>query len=77
MEKGNPQFKKGVILAMAGIFKHGERNAELMEQASLVLRHVCEMKFQPYEMSIVRKPVVKLIQRLGKPCVVGSRALFK
>ena len=64
--KENAQFKKGAILVLAGIFKHGQRDTCLMENASAVLCHIFQIEFQPYELSIVKKPLIKLIQRLGK-----------
>lgn len=63
--KENVNCKKGVLLAVAGIFKHGQRE-HLTKYASDVLHHILSLKFQPYEQSIIRKPLVKLIQRLGK-----------
>lgn len=65
MEKENVQFKKGAILALAAIFKHGQRDAFFMESASSVLLHILRIEFRPYELSIVKKPLIKLIQRLG------------
>lgn len=34
--------------------------------ATEVLHHILSIEFQPYELSIIKKPLVKLIQRLGK-----------
>lgn len=65
LAKENVQFKKGAILVMAGIFKHGERDSRLIEYASSVLRHILEVEFKSYELPIVKKPLIKLIQRLG------------
>lgn len=33
--------------------------------ANNVLRLILATEFQPYELSIVKKPIIKLIQRLG------------
>lgn len=59
------QFKKGVISTLAGVFKHGQRE-QMMEHAHAVLRSILTFKFQPSELLIVRKPMVKLTQRIGR-----------
>jgi len=60
----NVNCKKGVILTLAGIFKHGQRE-HLIAYAPDLLHHMLSIKFQPYELSIIKKPLVKLFQRLG------------
>ena len=61
----NVHFKKGVLLALAGIFKHGQRE-NLIDCAGLVLKSVLDVKFQRFELPIVKRPLIKLIQRIGK-----------
>jgi hypothetical protein len=65
LNEGNVHFKKGVILSLAGIFKHGQREYLLLS-ASNVLHFVLNTKFPSYELAIIKKPLVKLIQRIGK-----------
>lgn len=82
--KENAQFKKGVISTLAGVFKHGQRE-QMMDYAHTVLRTILTVKFHPSELLIVKKPIVKLIQRIGltflKPRIAtwryqrGSRSL--
>ena len=62
--KENVHFKKGAVLTLAGIFKHGQRE-HMRLHATNVLRFILATEFQPYELSIVKKPLIKLIQRLG------------
>lgn len=62
--KENAQFKKGVISTLAGIFKHGQRE-HMIEHAQNVLSNILTFKFSPSELLVVRKPLVKLTQRLG------------
>lgn len=63
--KENAQFKKGVISTLAGVFKHGQRE-QMMDYAHTVLRTILTVKFHPSELLIVKKPIVKLIQRIGE-----------
>lgn len=63
--KENAQFKKGVISTLAGVFKHGQRE-QMMEHAQAVLHTILKFKFQASELLVVRKPLVKLIQRIGQ-----------
>jgi hypothetical protein len=66
LTKESAQFKKGVLSTLAGVFKHGQRE-QMMEHAHDVLRTILTIKFQPSELLIVKKPLVKLTQRIGKP----------
>ncbi|EFX73827.1 hypothetical protein DAPPUDRAFT_109456 [Daphnia pulex] len=84
LTKDSAQFKKGVLSTLAGVFKHGQRE-QMMWHAHAVLRTILTIKFQPSELLIVKKPLVKLTQRIGliflKPRVAswryqrGSRSL--
>lgn len=66
--KESAQFKKGVISTLAGVFKHGQRE-HMIEHAHSVLRTILAFKFSASELPIVKKPIVKLTQRLGNPVV--------
>lgn len=58
-------LKKGIMYTLAGIFKHGQRDY-LMTSASSLLHQILGVNFSPYELAIVKKPLMKLIQRIGK-----------
>ena len=62
---GNVHFKKGSVLTLAGIFKRGQRE-DLLSSASRVLNFILAAQFPAYELSIIKKPLIKLIQRIGK-----------
>lgn len=57
-------FKRGAILCLAGVFKHGQRD-HLLPLAPIILRNILSVQFTPSELYIVRKPLVKLSQRIG------------
>ncbi|EFX63116.1 LOW QUALITY PROTEIN: hypothetical protein DAPPUDRAFT_269046 [Daphnia pulex] len=63
LTKDSAQFKKGVLSTLAGVFKHGQRE-QMMEHAHAVLRTILTIKFQPSELLIVKKPLVKVTQRI-------------
>lgn len=54
-----------MLSTLAGIFKRGQRE-DLLPSASHVLNLILATQFPAYELSVIKKPLIKLIQRIGK-----------